>query len=71
MAPIGADREAVARALLKALEHEDCLLAELTPTRYDELRRRRPRVGLPRTTTVMAVCGSWARAVEDAGRLVA
>ena len=64
----GADCEAVAQALLTALEHEDCCLDELTPTRYSELRRRRPQMGLPRTTTVTTVCGSWVRAVEAAER---
>ena len=63
-----ADCEAVAAALLAALDHEDCALKELTPSRYSELRRRRPQMGLPRTTTVTAVCGSWARAVEAAER---
>ena len=62
----GADCEAVAQALLTALDHEDCPLDELTPTRYAEVRRRRPHIGLPRTTTVTAVCGSWSRAVEAA-----
>ncbi len=62
------DCDAVAQALLAALEHEDCPVAELTPTRYAELRRRRPQLGLPRTTTVTAVCGSWNRAVEAAER---
>lgn len=61
-----ADRDAVARALLAALEHEDCTLGALTPARYSELRRRRPQMGLPRTTTVTAVCGTWQRAVEAA-----
>jgi len=64
----GADCQAVAQALLKALEHEECALGDLTPTRYAELRRQRPQMGLPRTTTVTAVCGSWARAVEAAER---
>jgi hypothetical protein len=64
----GADCEAVAQALLTALDHEDCPLEELTPTRYAEVRRRRPHIGLPRTTTVTAVCGTWARAVEAAER---
>ena len=64
----GADCEAVAEALLSALEHEACPLEQLTPTRYAELRRRRPQLGLPRTTTVTAVCGSWTRAVEAAER---
>ena len=63
-----ADCEAVAHALLTALEHEDCPLDELTPTRYSEVRRKRPHMGLPRTTTVTAVCGSWNRAVEAAER---
>lgn len=62
------DCDAVAQALLAALDHEDCVLDELTPTRYAELRRRRPQLGLPRTTTVTAVCGSWNRAVEAAER---
>jgi hypothetical protein len=62
------DTEAVAQALLTAIEHEDCPVAELTPTRYAELRRKRPQMGLPRTTTVTAVCGSWARAIEAAER---
>lgn len=62
------DTEAVAQALLAAIEHEDCSVAELTPTRYAEVRRKRPQMGLPRTTTVTAVCGSWARAVEAAER---
>ena len=62
------DCDAVAQALLAALEHEDCSVAELTPTRYAELRRKRPQLGLPRTTTVTAVCGSWHRAVEAAER---
>lgn len=62
----GPDCEAVADALLSALEHEHCALDELTPTRYSELRRRRPQMGLPRTTTVTSVCGSWQRAVEVA-----
>jgi hypothetical protein len=62
------DCDAVAQALLTAIEHEDCPVAELTPTRYAELRRRRPHIGLPRTTTVTAVCGSWHRAVEAAER---
>jgi hypothetical protein len=62
------DCDAVAQALLAALEHEDCSVAELTPTRYAELRRKRPQLGLPRTTTVTAVCGSWNRAVEAAER---
>jgi len=62
------DCDAVAQALLSAVEHEDCPIAELTPTRYAELRRRRPQLGLPRTTTVTAVCGSWNRAVEAAER---
>jgi len=60
--------DAVAQALLAAIEHEDCPVAELTPTRYAEVRRKRPQMGLPRTTTVTAVCGSWARAVEAAER---
>jgi hypothetical protein len=63
-----ADCEAVAQALLAALEHERCPLDELTPTRYAELRNRRPQMGLPRTTTVTAVCGSWQRAVDAAER---
>ena len=62
------DCDAVAQALLAAIEHEECPVAELTPTRYAELRRKRPQLGLPRTTTVTAVCGSWARAVEAAER---
>ena len=64
----GADCEAVAQALLTALNHEDCPLEELTPTRYAEVRRTRPQIGLPRTSTVTAVCGSWTRAVEAAER---
>jgi hypothetical protein len=64
----GADCEAVAQALLTALDHEDCPLGQLTPTRYAEVRRKRPQMGLPRTTTVTAVCGSWSRAVEAAER---
>jgi hypothetical protein len=64
----GADCEAVAQALLAALEHAECPLEELTPSRYAELRNRRPQMGLPRTTTVTAVCGSWQRAVEAAER---
>ena len=64
----GADCEAVAQALLIAVEHETCPLDELTPTRYAELRRKRPHIGLPRTTTVTAVCGNWNRAVEAAER---
>jgi hypothetical protein len=67
----GADCEAVAAALLTALDQEKCSLDELTPTRYAELRRRRPQMGLPRTTTVTAVCGSWHRAVEAAERRAA
>jgi hypothetical protein len=62
------DCDAVAQALLAALDHEDCPLDQLTPTRYAELRRRRPGLGLPRTTTVTAVCGSWKSAVEAAER---
>jgi hypothetical protein len=62
----GADCEAVAQALLTALEHENCALEELTPSRYAALRDKRPQMGLPRTTTVTAVCGSWQRAVEAA-----
>jgi hypothetical protein len=62
------DCDAVAQALLLAIEHEDCPVAELTPTRYAEVRRKRPQMGLPRTTTVTAVCGSWSRAVEAAER---
>lgn len=62
----GADCEAVAQALLRAVEHESCALEELTPTRYAALRSKRPQMGLPRTTTVTAVCGSWQRAVEAA-----
>ena len=65
------DCDAVAQALLTAIEHEDCALEHLTPTRYAELRRRRPQIGLPRTTTVTAVCGSWRRAVEAAERRAA
>jgi hypothetical protein len=65
------DCDAVAQALLTALDHEDCPLEELTPTRYAEVRRRRPQIGLPRTTTVTAVCGSWNRAVEAAERRAA
>lgn len=65
------DCDAVAQALLTAIEHEDCALEHLTPTRYSELRRRRPQIGLPRTTTVTAVCGSWRRAVEAAERRAA
>jgi hypothetical protein len=65
------DCDAVAQALLTALDHEDCPLEELTPTRYAEVRRRRPHIGLPRTTTVTAVCGSWTRAVEAAERRAA
>jgi hypothetical protein len=68
---LGADREAVAQALLAAAEHEACALEELTASRYSELRRRRPQIGLPRTTTVTAVCGSWQRAVEAAERRAA
>lgn len=65
------DCDAVAQALLTAIEHEDCALEHLTPTRYSELRRRRPQIGLPRTTTVTAVCGSWHRALEAAERRAA
>ena len=65
------DCDAVAQALLTALDHEECPLEELTPTRYAEVRRRRPQIGLPRTTTVTAVCGSWNRAVEAAERRAA
>ena len=65
------DCDAVAQALLAAIEHADCPVAELTPTRYAEVRRRRPQIGLPRTTTVTAVCGSWNRAVEAAERRAA
>lgn len=65
------DCEAVAQALLAALEHEDCALDELTPTVYAELRRKRPQLGLPRTTTVTSVCGSWRLAVEAAHRRAA
>lgn len=64
----GADREAVAQALLTALELEDCPLCELTAKRYSELRRTRPQIGLPKATTLTAVCGSWTRAVEAAER---
>lgn len=64
----GADCDAVAGALLTALEHQDCALEELTPTRYAELRRMRPQMGLPRTTTITSVCGSWTAAVEAATR---
>ena len=67
----GADCEAVAQALLTALDYADCPLGELTPTRYAELRNCRPQMGLPRTTTVTAVCGSWQRAVEAAERRAA
>lgn len=67
----GADCEAVAHALLTALEHEQCALDELTPGRYADLRRRRPQIGLPRTTTVTAVCGSWVQAIEAAERRAA
>lgn len=67
----GADCEAVADALLRALDQEACTLDELTPSRYAELRRMRPQMGLPRTTTVTAVCGSWQRAVEAAERRAA
>lgn len=63
-----ADCEAVAGALLAALDHEQCSLGELTPTRYAELRRKRPQMGLPRATTVTSVCGSWQAAVEAAER---
>ena len=65
------DCDAVAQALLTALEHEDCALDQLTPTRYSEVRRKRPHIGLPRTTTVTAVCGSWKSAVEAAERRAA
>ena len=65
------DCDAVAQALLTALEHEDCALEQLTPTRYSEVRRKRPHIGLPRTTTVTAVCGSWKSAVEAAERRAA
>jgi hypothetical protein len=65
------DCDAVAQALLTAIEHEDCALEHLTPTRYSELRRRRPQIGLPRTTTVTAVCGSWKSALEAAERRAA
>jgi hypothetical protein len=68
---VGADCEAVAQALLAAVEHEECPLEELTPTRYSELRRKRPQMGLPRTTTVTSVCGSWRSAVEAAERRAA
>jgi len=64
----GADHEAVALALLRAVEHADCPLCDLTPSRYSDVRRRRPQIGLPRETTLTAVCGSWARAVEAAER---
>lgn len=62
----GRDCDAVAQALLSAVEQEECSLDELSPTRYAELRRRRPQLGLPRTTTVTSVCGSWERALEAA-----
>jgi hypothetical protein len=65
------DCEAAAQALLAAIEHEECSLEELTPTRYAELRRKRPQMGLPRTTTVTSVCGSWRCAVEAAERRAA
>jgi hypothetical protein len=65
------DSDAVAQALLTALEHEDCALEHLTPTRYSEVRRKRPQMGLPRTTTVTAVCGSWRSAVDAAERRAA
>ena len=67
----GADCEAVAQALLTAVEHEACTLEELTLTRYAELRHKRPQMGLPRTTTVTKVCGSWRSAVEAAERRAA
>ena len=67
----GADCEAVAQALLSALEHEDCALDELTPTRYAALRNKRPQIGLPRMTTVTTVCGSWQRAIDAAERRAA
>ena len=63
---VGRDCEAVAQALLAAVEHEDCALEDLTPTRYAELRRKRPQMGLPRTPTDTSVCGSWRAAVEAA-----
>ena len=65
------DCDAVAQALLTAIQHEDCALEHLTPTRYAELRRRRPQIGLPRTTTVTSVCGSWKSALEAAERRAA
>lgn len=61
-----ADCDAAAQALLKAAEHESCSLGELTPTRYADLRNRRPQIGLPRATTITAVCGTWQRAAEAA-----
>ena len=67
----GRDCEAAAQALLAAAEHEHCALDELTQARYAELRRRRPQIGLPRDTTLTAVCGDWHQAVEAAERFAA
>ena len=38
----------------------------LTPTAYDQVRRSRPELGLPRTATVASACGGWDRALREA-----
>jgi hypothetical protein len=63
---VARELKAVARALRTAAELERCTLDDLTPLRYTDLRRRRPGIGLPRTTTLTTLCGSWESAIEAA-----
>jgi hypothetical protein len=53
-------------ALLRAAEHAERPLAQLTPTAYDQVRRSRPELALPRTATVASACGGWDRALREA-----
>jgi hypothetical protein len=57
---------AVADAVLKACAHANCAVEDLTPAGYDDLRRRMPQLGLPRTTTIMGACGGWEEALGHA-----
>jgi hypothetical protein len=65
-APLERHCAAVADALLKACEHEDCAIVDMSAARYDDVRSRNPQLGLPRTTTITGACGGWDEAVGHA-----
>jgi hypothetical protein len=64
--PLERHYAAVADAVLKACEHSNCAVEDLTPVRYEDLRRSMPHLGLPRTTTIMGAGGGWEEALGHA-----